>query len=82
MNPPRRLGRQLQGQRQHDDNRTDDHRQERRRTVADVEARELQIAGAAAVGELDRSGEQRPLAAPGAETEKGSLAKWRLPSFD
>src|SRR5690606_7595877 len=62
-----------------DDQRADDHSQERGRPVTDVEPRRLEPTDAAPVGKADPAGEQGLRAATRAETEKGSLGEAGLP---
>jgi hypothetical protein len=63
VDPERRLDRQLEPDGKAGDDGADDEDQERRRPVADVEAGEVEPAGAARRSEGGEAGEQRLVAA-------------------
>src|SRR3546814_10496244 len=79
MDPQRRLEREIDRQRDGDRQSADDQGQKGRGTVTDIIAPEIESAGAAARREGRGAREQRPRAALGAETEKGSAPDRRLP---
>ena len=74
MQPPGRLGGELERDGEADDQPADDEDQEGGRPVADVEAGEIEPAGAALRREAGEAGEQGPAAAARAEAAKGDGA--------